>query len=131
MKAAIIPGDLLKEPFNFQEKKLMYYGGKTKKAAQRIQRQRKVAQNARRHQGTCALAKGYNNLPHDSAEKVKSIERFVPTIFINTMEANEQFDKDFSFEEREHGFMVSCKGVVLFWNANKKDFGTELVELQN
>ena len=70
-------------------------------------------------------------MPHDKAENVKNTERFVPTIYINTMQANEQFNKDFPIEEREHSFIVSCKGVVLFWNANKKDFGTELVELQN
>ena len=121
---------LLAEPLNLQGGTRKYYGRKTKKAAHKSKRKLKVALNARRQQGgRHGLVKGYNKMPHDHAEKVRDSEVFVPTIFIDTPRAHEQFDKDFPIEERQHGFMVSCKGMILYWDTTKKDFGTELVAL--
>ena len=112
-----------------QAGKHKYYGRKTKKAANKCQRQHKLIQNACRIQGSRRLVKGYNQMPHDNAVQVPNSDTFVPTIFVDSVAANSQFDKDYPAAERQHGFMVSCKGMVLYWNTLTNDFGTELVAL--
>ena len=66
-------------------------------------------------------------MPHNNAQIIRNSDVFTPTIFINNMKSHEQFDKDFPAEERARGFMVSCKGVVFYWDAQKKEFCTELI----
>ena len=122
-------GHILAEPLNLQGGTRKYYGCKTKAAAHKTQRQHKMAQNARRVEGSKkVLAKGYNIMPKDRALQI-SAGVFVPTIFIDTINAHNQFKQDFPPAERQHGFMVSCKGQVLYWNTLTQDFGPELVEL--
>ena len=101
---------LLSEPLSFVSEKHKYSS----------QRQLKVAHNKHGHQGTRMFVKGYNNMPHDNAQLVKNTECFVPTIFIDTVAAHTQFDLDYPKETREHGFMVSCKGVVSYWDETKR-----------
>ena len=105
----------------FQQGSRKYYGRKTKKAAVKGQRHYKMVRCARKHQFTHLLVKGYNKMPHDNAEKVRNSEYFVPTIFLDAVQAHKQFDQDFPAEEREHGFMVSCKGAILYWDTPKKN----------
>ena len=121
---------ILAEPLNLQGGvKRKYYGRKTKAAAHKTQRQHKTVQNARRVEGSKkVLAKGYNVMPKDRALQI-SAGVFVPTIFIDTINAHNQFNQDFPPAERQHGFMVSCKGVVLYWNTLTQDFGPALVDL--
>ena len=122
---------ILTEPLNFQVGgSRKYHGRKTKAAAHKTQRQHKMAQNARRVQGVKqkVFAKGYNTMPKDKALQI-SEGVFEPTIFIDTIRAHKQFDLDFPPAERDHGFMVSCKGLVLYWNTLTQDFGSELVAL--
>ena len=78
-------GHILAEPLNLQGGTRKYYGRKTKAAAHKTQRQHKMAQNARRVEGSKkVLAKGYNIMPKDRALQV-SAGVFVPTLFIDTI----------------------------------------------
>ena len=120
---------ILAEPLNLQGGKRKYFGRKTKAAVHKTQRQHKTVHNACRVEGSKkVLVKGYNIMPRDRALHI-SAGVFVPTIFIDTTQAYNQFDLDFPPAERQHGFMVSCKGQVLYWNTLTNDFGTELVAL--
>ena len=122
-------GHILAEPLNLQTGTRKYYGRKTKAAAHKTQRQHKMAQNARRVEGSKkVLAKGYNIMPKDRALQI-SAGVFVPTIHIDTINPHNQFNQDFPPAERQHGFMLSCKGQVLYWNTLTNDFGTELAAL--
>ena len=67
-------------------------------------------------------------MPKDRALQI-SDGIFTPTIYIDTTQAYKQFDLDFPPAERQHGFMVSCKGQILYWNTLTQDFGAELVDL--
>ena len=122
--------NILAEPLNFQGGTRKYTGRKTKAAVCKSQRQHKMAQNARRVQGAKqkVFVKGYNLMPKDKALQI-SEGVFTPTIHIDTIRAHKQFDLDFPQAERDHGFMVSCKGQVLYWNKLTQDFGSELIEL--
>ena len=99
-------------PLTFQSGKRKYFGKKTKVAAHRNQRQQKVGQNRNSNFG-----KGYNNMPHDNAQKVK-----------NTVSpaAHTQFDLDYPMETREHrlinkdGFLQRCCALL---ECNQKRFG--------
>ena len=121
---------ILAETLNFQGAgPRKYHGRKTKAAAHKSQRQHKLAQNARRVEGSRKVfAKGYNLMPKDKALQI-SEGVFIPTIFVDTVKAYKQLDLDFPPAERQHGFMVSCKGQVLYWNTLTQDFGPELVAL--
>ena len=121
---------ILAEPLNLQGGvKRKYYGRKTKAAAHKSQRQHKTVQNARRVEGTKkVLVKGYNLMPKDKALQI-STGVFIPTIYIDTINAHNQFNQEFPPAERQHGFMVSCKGQVLYWNTLTQDFAPELVDL--
>ena len=82
--------------------------------------------NARRVEGSKkVLAKGNSTMPKDRALQV-SAGVYIPTIYIDTVQARKQFDLDFPPAERAHSFMVSCKGQVLYWNKLTNDFGAEL-----
>ena len=67
-------------------------------------------------------------MPKDKALQI-STGVFIPTIYIDTINAHNQFNQEFPPAERQHGFMVSCKGQVLYWNTVTQDFGPELVAL--
>ena len=121
---------ILADPVNAIIPNRKYYGRKTKKAVRHTQRQHKAVQNARRMQThQKPLVKGYNKMPHDCALKIPNSDQFAPTIFIDDVRASQLFEQDFPKSEREHGFMVSCKGQVLYWNTLIQDFGPELVAL--
>ena len=67
-------------------------------------------------------------MPKDKALQI-SEGVFIPTIFVDTVKAYKQLDLDFPPAERQQGFMVSCKGQVLYWNTLTQDFGPDLVDL--
>ena len=89
-----------------------------------------MAQNAHRVQKDKqkVFVKGYKSMPKDRALQISG-GVFVPTLFIDTVRAHKQFNLDFPPAERAHGFMVSCKGQVLYWNTLTNDFGAELVAM--
>ena len=66
-------------------------------------------------------------MPHDRAVLHGNSPNFTPTIIINDMNSYAALDIEFPQEERQHGFLVSCDGQTLYWDANKKDFSPEIV----
>ena len=67
----------------------------------------------------------------DGALQIPNSNVFTLLYFFDTLVANTQFDIDFPVDEHEHCFMVSCKNVVLYQDAHKKDFGTDFAALTN
>ena len=121
---------IIHDPVNAIFPKRKYLGRKVKYAQHYSQRVHKAVQNARKVKAfKYPLVKGYNQMPHDSARQLPNSDQFAPTIFLDDMYASRRFDQEFPPAERQHGFMVSCKGINLYWNTLTQDFGTELVAL--
>ena len=121
---------IIHDPVNAIFPKRKYLGRKVKYAQHYSRRVHKAVQNARKVKAfKYPLVKGYNQMPHDSALQLPNSDQFVPTIFLDDMYASHRFDQEFPPAERQHGFMVSCKGINLYWNTLTQDFGTELVAL--
>ena len=77
-------------------------------------------------EGNRSFVKGYTTMPHGKAIFHPGSQVFTPTIAIDTPAARMRFDLEFPEAKREHGFMVSCMGQILFWNVHVQDFAVEL-----
>ena len=103
---------------------------KSESAAEKSRKHKAMTKNARRRAGGGNLTCGYMKLPKDRAVFQPWTGTYAPTIQIENMQNLEALDFEFPKDTREHGFMVSCNGLTLFWNKYKQDFQPEVITIK-